>query len=120
MPTYDYDCKDHGAYDVIRSIKEYKPDDPCPKCGVVGSRVFSSKVHFIGASVQNAEYNPGLGCVTKNKKDREEIAKKMGLEEVGSEKTSTLKKMARETKEREQNKSRLSDSDIRHLAESWK
>jgi hypothetical protein len=35
--------------------------------------------------VQHAEYNPGLGCVVKNKYHREELCKEKGLKEVGND-----------------------------------
>lgn len=120
MPTYDYRCETHGEYDEIVSIKEYTGKDPCPKCGVVGSRIISSKIHFIGASVESPEYNPGLGCVVKNKKDREEICKQRGLVEIGNEKKSALKADADSIKKHNQKKNTLSDSDIKHLAETIK
>ena len=40
---------------------------------------------FSGTAVQNAEYNPGLGCVVKNKAHRDELAKRKGLVEVGND-----------------------------------
>ena len=92
MPTYDYKCAacDH-SFAEIRSITDYsdKPEDPCPSCGAlcgVNSRDFSkSRPLFSGTSVQNAEFNPGLGQVVKNKYHREELARKKGLVEVGND-----------------------------------
>ena len=84
MPTYPYNClKCDQEYEAFKSIKEYDGQDPCPGCGNIGERVFSSDIQFIGASVESAEYNPGLGCVVKNKKHRDEIAKSRGLVEIG-------------------------------------
>lgn len=42
--------------------------------------------------VEHAEYNPGLGCITKNSKHRAEIAKRKGLVEVGNEDVSNWRK----------------------------
>jgi hypothetical protein len=47
---------------------------------------------FLGTSVENAEFNPGLGVVTKSKRDREEICKRRDLVEVGNEKPTTFRK----------------------------
>jgi putative FmdB family regulatory protein len=85
-PIYEYQCeKCDEAYEVLKSIKIYDGKDPCPQCGNVGDRVFSSKVSFIGAKVEDAEYNPAFGQVVKGKRHREELAKKNGMVEVGNE-----------------------------------
>jgi putative FmdB family regulatory protein len=100
VPTYTFRCdKCDENFETIESIKSYDGDGECPKCKNISREVIlSANIHFIGASVQNAEYNPGLGQVVKNKKHREELAKRRGLIEVGNEKTSTLHKMADETR----------------------
>lgn len=120
MPIYDYECDKHGHYEVYQSITAYNGSDPCPSCGVVGSRIICAPVAFIGASVQSAEYNPGLGCVTRNAKHRSEIAKKMGVEEVGSEPISSLRKTFTQKKQDKEKSERLSDTEIRNIAESWR
>ena len=36
MPIYKFKCEDHGYFEEIKSIVEYKNDDKeeiCPKCG---------------------------------------------------------------------------------------
>lgn len=85
MPTYDYDCQKCGTYEAFRSISQYDGKDACPDCGTIGKRVFVRNGMFMGAAVQSAEYNPGLGCVTKNKEHREEICRRRGLVEIGNE-----------------------------------
>jgi putative FmdB family regulatory protein len=97
MPTYDYNCKKCGPFQVIESIKTHKMDLKC-QCGLMAERtIIFSNQQFIGTKVQHAEYNPGLGVVTKNKQHREEIAKRKGLEEVGNEKPSTIHKETKRT-----------------------
>lgn len=91
--TYEYLCEKCGhLFDVIKSLKDIDKKEECHTCGNIAERQFSANVHFIGTAVQSAEYNPGLGCVVKNKHHREEIAKRKGLIEVGSD-YGTGKKM---------------------------
>lgn len=88
IPTYPYRCEPCDTeYEIIKSIKEYDPKnpDPCPLCKRPGQRVFSCNVHFIGTKIEDAEYNPGLGQITKSKRHRDELAKRMGAIEIGNE-----------------------------------
>jgi putative FmdB family regulatory protein len=85
-PTYEWTCdKCDKEYETIQSIKEYNGVDFCPDCGNKATRVWSCNISFIGTKVEDAEYNVGLGKITKSKRHREEIAKSMGLEEIGNE-----------------------------------
>jgi putative FmdB family regulatory protein len=85
MPIYPYKCNACGhRVEVVRSIKETAGEQPCPECDEPMAYVFT-RTTVIGAAVQHAEFNPGLGLVTKNKQHREEIAKQRGLIEVGNE-----------------------------------
>lgn len=85
--TYQYHCeKCDRSFDVVKSVKDIDVNEFCPNCESPSERQFvPTRVHFTGTSVQNAEYNPGLGAVTKNKKHREELAKRKGLVEVGND-----------------------------------
>lgn len=63
------------------------------KCGEIAIRDFvPTRIHLSGTAVQHAEYNPGLGCVVKDKQHRRELCKARGLEEVGSEPVASLHK----------------------------
>lgn len=53
-------------------------------------RLYSANIHLMHTKVQDAEFNPGLGTVTKSRQHREEIAKERGLIEVGSESAESL------------------------------
>lgn len=92
MPTYDYRCPACGKpFEDIKGIKAYDADPKasCPHCAHAcgpADRDFSNtKLTFIGTSVQSAEYNPGLGCVVKNKAHKEDILRAKGLHEVGND-----------------------------------
>jgi putative FmdB family regulatory protein len=92
MPTYDFDCpKCDKPFDVVQSIKAYDGSAECPTCkNVSRERIFSANVTFIGASVEHAEFNHGLGIVTKNSRHRRDEARARGLEEVGTEKVEKI------------------------------
>lgn len=86
MPSYPYSCeKCDKEFDVIKPMSESSRPETCPTCGNPADRVFTCNVHFYGTKIEDAEYNPGLGCVTKSKKHREEIAKRIGAIEIGNE-----------------------------------
>lgn len=96
--TYVFECQNASCgkhFDVIRSVREMDEPGVCSTCNNVAKRIFiPSRVLFSGAAVQNAEYNPGLGCITRNKSHRDEIARQKGLIEVGNEKPEILHKLA--------------------------
>lgn len=62
-------------------------------CGKKAKKIFSSQIHFIGTKIENAEFNVGLGAITKSKRHREELAKRKGLIELGNEKPETVHKV---------------------------
>lgn len=94
MPTYPYCCIRCGEHsEIIKSIRDAQREEICQTCSVVLSRTYTAPI-IIGARVENAEYNHGLGVVTKSAKHRNEVAKQMGLTEVGNETPATLAKDA--------------------------
>lgn len=86
MPVYPYACKscDHH-FDVAKSVRQIDDAEFCPLCQSDSKRYLVA-VNFNGASDwDKAEFNAGLGCIVKNAKHRERIAKERGLIEVGNE-----------------------------------
>jgi len=84
MPYYDYQCiKCEHEIEVIKSISEYDSREDCPKCNSEMQRLIKAG-YFLNEKVEEATYNPGLGCVVKNRKHRNELAKQRGLIEVGN------------------------------------
>lgn len=85
--TYEYKCqKCETSFDVIKSVKDIDVKEFCPDCESPAERQFvPRKLHLSGTKVQHAEFNPGLGCVVKNKYHKQEICKERGLVEVGSD-----------------------------------
>ena len=58
----------------------------CDQCGNPTRRIYSHcKFHFTGTKIEDAEYNIGLGKVTKSKRHRDDLAKRAGVEEIGNE-----------------------------------
>lgn len=90
MPTYEYKCKKHGVFEVIKPIAEYKTPEKCETCGRVAEKIVSRPAGFIGTKVEDAEYNPGLGVVTKSAKHRKEVANRLGVEEIGNERPEII------------------------------
>ncbi len=90
---YPYACpKCSNDFEVYKSVKDIDLEEKCPKCDTISSR-YISRTHFYGAGGWDAaEFNPGLGCVVKNKKHREQICKDRGLIELGNEKPETIHK----------------------------
>lgn len=71
----------------------------CVKCKIQAIREFvPSRVYLNGTKVENAEYNPGLGCIVRNKSHRKELCKIKGVEEIGNEKPDSLHKYFDQTR----------------------
>jgi putative FmdB family regulatory protein len=105
MPIYDYHCeKCDEDYEIVKSIKEYDGKDQCPQCGNIGKRILSCQIQFMGTKIENAEYNPGLGCITKGKRHRDEIAKSRGLIEIGNECPEKIEKSYKAKREEKRKK----------------
>lgn len=102
MPTYPYACGncDHH-FDVIKSVRQIDDPEYCPKCSA-NSKRYLVAVNFNGASDwDRAEYNHGLGCIIKNQKHRERVAKERGLIEVGNEDVNKITREQERTLARE-------------------
>lgn len=66
--------------------------EKCADCGFVASR-FIARTHFYGASDwDKAEYNPAFGQVVRNSIHRRELAKRKGMEEIGTEPVENIHK----------------------------
>jgi putative FmdB family regulatory protein len=119
--TYVYQCQkcDH-VFDVIKSVKDIDVNETCPQCGEYAERQFvPSRVHFMGTKVEHAEYNPGLGCVVRNSSHRKELAKQMGLEEVGNQDMNAWAKRAeKEREERNEKRYEQAFEEARWMAQS--
>jgi putative FmdB family regulatory protein len=104
MPTYPYQCSNDlcgHTFDVVKSLSEIDQPEHCDKCQATAER-FIGNTSFYGASDwDKAEFNPGLGCVTRNGKHRREIAKSRGLEELGNDYSKPERMISESEKARE-------------------
>lgn len=41
MPTYSFDCREHGPHDVVLAMASVTGSHPCPACGAPSRRVFT-------------------------------------------------------------------------------
>ena len=107
MPTYPYECPAcQETWEVSKRLSDIDLPESCPNCQTAGNR-YISRTHFYGASDwDKAEFNPGLGCVVKNKQHRAEICKRRGLVEIGNDFNSTEKWCAANDKAREERRER--------------
>lgn len=104
MPTYVYQCTSCGARsEIVKSIRLASQEEICDKCQITLDRVYTT-FQILGARVEHAEFNPGLGCVTRNSRERKEIAARKGLIEVGNETPDTLFKETVVKKEKQREK----------------
>jgi putative FmdB family regulatory protein len=92
--VYQYNCPGcRHRFDVVKPVKDIDRVESCERCGAESKREFVPRIsHFIGTKVQHAEYNPGLGCVVRNKDHRRDLCKARGLEEIGNEKVDSVHK----------------------------
>lgn len=42
MPIYEFECADHGSFELSRSIAQMREPAPCPDCGALGKRLLSA------------------------------------------------------------------------------
>ena len=90
--VYPYLCRRCDfEFDVVKPAADSSRKEKCPECRKTADRLYTGAL-FIGTSVESAEFNPGLGVVTKSKRDREEICRRRGLVEIGNEKPKTFRK----------------------------
>lgn len=91
MALYEYDCeKCQLVFEVVKSIKDWTRQETCSSCGGLAQQIFTSKVHFVGAKVEDAYRCPGLGTIVKSKKHRDQLAKQLGVVEIGNENPDKL------------------------------
>lgn len=91
-PIYDWLCeKCELEFETVQSMREYDGKANCVQCGNLAIRIYKyCKFHFTGTKIEDAEFNPGLGQITKSKAHRDELAKKMGAVEIGNEKPEAI------------------------------
>ena len=86
MPYYDYECsKCEQTTEIDKSISAYDREEQCQQCNEPMKRLISAG-YFLYEKVEEAQFNPGLGQVVRNRKHKNEILRKNGLIECGNDK----------------------------------
>lgn len=85
--TYCYRCITcKRTFDIVKSVKDIDVTEYCPRCGDPGERMFvPENLYFSKTKVTHAEYNPGLGQVIHNEREKDYVMKKKGLVEIGND-----------------------------------
>ena len=89
---YEYHCQEHGTFEVYKPMDEAHTEEVCPTCKTPSVRIWANRGGFYGEKVEHPEWNPALGCVTKNSRHAKQIADSRGLVEIGNEKPDTVHK----------------------------
>ena len=42
MPIYEFECADHGTFELTRSMAQVREPAACPDCGELGKRLLSA------------------------------------------------------------------------------
>lgn len=78
---------------ILKETRDTEREESCTGCKnplTLENRVVENSRRainnlIVGAKVEDAEYNPGLGVVTKSKRHREEVARQIGAVEIGND-----------------------------------
>lgn len=88
--VYDYECNHCGHSCVVeKPISRSSTSEQCTKCGE-NMHKLPSRFYHHGASVENAYFNHGLGCVVDNSRHAQQIAKSRGLVEIGNDSLESI------------------------------
>lgn len=93
-PIYDYFCEKCDLdFEVFNSITNHHKTEPCPQCKNEAPQDLSRcRPMHTGASVKDAYKCPALGQIVKSDAHRKDLAKKLGVEEIGNEKPDSVHK----------------------------
>lgn len=76
MPTYDYECRDCGGFDAMRSVSRRDEPAACPDCGAASPRVMSAapRLALMAGSTRSAiETNERARHEPKSSKDYQRL-----------------------------------------------
>jgi putative FmdB family regulatory protein len=55
MPTYEFECPDHGRFDLFRLMKDSDCAGDCPVCGIASARVVTApNIRLMAGTVRSA------------------------------------------------------------------
>lgn len=115
---YEYQCQkcDH-TFDIVKKVADIDNPEVCEKCNSDAIRLFRPRIYLNNTSVQHAEYNPGLGCVVRNRDHAKEIAKQKGMVEIGNDFASGHKMQKGYDNEREEKFNKSYDDTFKEAVE---
>ena len=76
MPTYDYECRDCGGFDALRSVSRRVEPAACPDCGPAAPRVMSAaprQALMAGSTRSAIETNERARHEPKSSKDYQRL-----------------------------------------------
>lgn len=98
---YDFHCNQcEVTTEVEKSVDKYNEVGYCIYCGSVVSRLLPTRFYFHGGKRVDPYYDQGLGCVVKDTKHRDQIAKSKGVTEVGNESMDKFSKKLKTEKDK--------------------
>ena len=116
MPVYHYECKKcNHDFEERRSVdNRYRIS--CQRCGFgdLGILIDSVSVHL----PFEPYFDNQLGCRIKGKKHKREVAKELGLTNVGDAKVHEIERAAKDG-EREKDRKWMSEKPTRKFMEAW-
>ena len=103
MPIYPYRCFHcSNEFEVWSNISDLdNVDAKCPECDMILSskdRLISGRIYFSGEKSEDESFCNALGCVVKNDRHRQEIAKRRDLIAVGDASTESIAKFTDDIK----------------------
>lgn len=51
MPIYEFECADHGTFEISRPMAESRQPGPCPDCGEAAKRLLSAPMVATGSHI---------------------------------------------------------------------
>ncbi len=93
MPTYVWADNEH-LWTVVTTVDDRDTPSSCPECKAPGVRQITlpNLDRSAASAWNNQQFNPALGCYTRNDQHAKKIAKARGLEEVGNEPVENIHK----------------------------
>ena len=55
MPIYDYECANHGSFELSRPMSRSGESADCPECGIASARtVTAPRLRMLGATIRSS------------------------------------------------------------------
>jgi len=93
MPTYDYECRDCGGFDALRSVSRRDEPAACPDCAAASPRVMSAapRLALMAGSTRSAiETNERAWHEPKSSKDYQRLKHPSGCGCCGTKRGATV------------------------------